>query len=102
MDWFEPQANEALTQIRALNRAMKNGGKVLLRSAGLTPWYTSTFEEEGFVARRVGARFPGSCIDRYVLIYLFFLDFLFDCLDGRVWMEGCEQRREDLRGGWKS
>lgn len=70
MDWFEPQANEALTQIRALNRALEASGKVLLRSAGLTPWYTATFEEEGFVAKRVGARFPGSCIDRYVEIYL--------------------------------
>jgi betaine lipid synthase len=37
---------------------------VLLRSASIEPWYMQHFQENGFEARRVGARFPGSCIDR--------------------------------------
>ena len=65
MDWFDPQSDEALTQIHALNRALKLGGRVMLRSAGLKPWYIPVFESCGFAARRVGARFPGTCIDRY-------------------------------------
>lgn len=64
MDWFDPGDDQAHTQVQALNRAMKIGGKVLLRSAGLKPWYTSVFEKNGFSASRVGARLPGTCIDR--------------------------------------
>ena len=52
-------------EIRAVNSAMKLGGRVLLRSAGLTPWYIAKFEEQGFVCKRVAARLPGTCIDRY-------------------------------------
>jgi betaine lipid synthase len=65
MDWFDPKSEEAPTQISALNRALKLGGRVMLRSAGLKPWYIPVFESNGFTARRVGARLPGSCIDRY-------------------------------------
>jgi betaine lipid synthase len=43
---------------------MKIGGRVLLRSAGIQPWYISVFEEEGFEAKRVAARNPGGFIDR--------------------------------------
>ena len=64
MDWFDPGDSQAQTQVEALNRALKVGGKVLLRSAGLKPWYTSEFEKNGFVATRVAARLPGTCIDR--------------------------------------
>ena len=64
MDWFTPQDSQARTQVQALHRALKTGGKVLLRSAGLTPWYTTLFEKGGFETRRVGARMPGTCIDR--------------------------------------
>jgi betaine lipid synthase len=64
MDWFDPQSAEATSQIRAFNRALKLGGRVLLRSAGLKPWYASLFEALGFSARRVGIRLPGTCIDR--------------------------------------
>lgn len=64
MDWFCPRASQALTQVEALHRALKTGGKVLLRSAGLKPWYIAVFETSGFEARRVGARLPGTCIDR--------------------------------------
>lgn len=66
MDWFSPKTRDAEVQVKALNVALKLGGRVLLRSAGLKPWYTRIFEEYGFSARRVSARVPGSCIDRSV------------------------------------
>ena len=89
MDWFDPpsseeeedqkgeeeketrkekeqrEPNKAREQVRRLHRALKVGGKVLLRSAGVEPWYVSVFVEEGFEARRVGCRSPETeCIDR--------------------------------------
>lgn len=64
MDWFCPGDTQAVTQVQSLHRALKTGGKVLLRSAGLKPWYTAVFENNGFATRRVGARMPGTCIDR--------------------------------------
>jgi betaine lipid synthase len=64
MDWFPPQGSQALRQIRALNKALKVKGRVMLRSAGLEPWYLKVFGECGFVCRRVAVRVPGSCIDR--------------------------------------
>jgi len=64
MDWFDPGSEEAGKQIEKLNRALKLGGRVLLRSAALTPWYIATFESLGFQGRRVGARIAGACIDR--------------------------------------
>ena len=66
MDWFNPTSDEAETQIKALNQALKLSGRVLLRSAGLKPWYIPVFENLGFTSKRVGARLPGTCIDRYV------------------------------------
>lgn len=72
MDWFDPNGTQAQTQVEALYCALKIGGKVLLRSAGLKPWYIALFEKNGFATKRVGARLPGSCIDRYVgsFVYL--------------------------------
>jgi betaine lipid synthase len=68
MDWFDPRGPEADAQVKIVNRALKFGGRVLLRSAGLRPWYVDAFEKRGFVAKRVGARIPpGSCIDRFVM-----------------------------------
>ena len=64
MDWFNPGAEDASRQIEKLNRALKLGGRVMLRSAALTPWYISTFESLGFQAKRHGARIAGACIDR--------------------------------------
>lgn len=64
MDWFTPSTPAAGAQIEKLNRALKLGGRILLRSAGLTPWYVSEFESLGFQPKRVGARIGGSCIDR--------------------------------------
>ncbi|PGH07098.1 hypothetical protein AJ79_06376 [Helicocarpus griseus UAMH5409] len=64
MDWFDPTKEDASKQARTLNHSLKMGGRILLRSASIKPWYIKNFEENGFTARRVGARFPGSCIDR--------------------------------------
>lgn len=65
MDWFPPGGPEAPAQIRAVNASLKIGGRVLLRSAGLSPWYIKVFEELGFTSKRVAARVPaGTCTDR--------------------------------------
>ncbi|KAK0870209.1 hypothetical protein LTR87_013417 [Friedmanniomyces endolithicus] len=65
MDWFPPSGPEAPAQVLAVNRALKAGGRVLIRSSGLNPWYMRVFEESGFAARRVAARVPpGTCTDR--------------------------------------
>ncbi|EEP76731.1 conserved hypothetical protein [Uncinocarpus reesii 1704] len=64
MDWFDPEGTAAATQARAFNHVLKMDGRILLRSASIQPWYIKTFESHGFSARRVGARFPGCCIDR--------------------------------------
>ncbi|KAL4897879.1 hypothetical protein BDV59DRAFT_208512 [Aspergillus ambiguus] len=64
MDWFDPEGSDASVQAQKLNHALKLGGRILLRSASIEPWYVKNFEENGFTARRVGARFPGTCIDR--------------------------------------
>lgn len=67
MDWFDPGAEAASEQIEQLNNALKLGGRVMLRSSALTPWYISTFESLGFQGKRAGARIGGACIDRYVV-----------------------------------
>lgn len=65
MDWFTPSGPEAGAQVKAVNRALRVGGRVLLRSAGLEPWYIRAFEENGFRCKRVAARIaPGDCTDR--------------------------------------
>ncbi|KAL9004320.1 MAG: hypothetical protein Q9188_002862 [Gyalolechia gomerana] len=64
MDWFDPTSTEATDQVRALNRALRSKGRVLLRSAGLRPWYVHVFENHGFSTHRIAARLPGSCVDR--------------------------------------
>ncbi|KAI0828719.1 hypothetical protein BC628DRAFT_1417700 [Trametes gibbosa] len=64
MDWFDPEGPQAAEEIRALNKAMKLGGRVLLRSAGLKPWYVAAFSAQGFKCERVAARTSGKCIDR--------------------------------------
>ncbi|PGH16626.1 hypothetical protein AJ80_05128 [Polytolypa hystricis UAMH7299] len=64
MDWFDPSGEAAGTQAKAFNIALQMGGRILLRSASIKPWYIAVFEKNGFCAHRVGVRFPGSCIDR--------------------------------------
>lgn len=64
MDWFEPGASAADEQVRKLRRALKSGGRVLLRSAGELPWYIAVFQAQGFKCRRVAWRRPGQCTDR--------------------------------------
>lgn len=68
MDWFDPEGTDATRQAKKFNQVLQMGGRVLLRSASIEPWYIKVFEENGFSARRVGARFPGSCIDRFVML----------------------------------
>ncbi|KAI1392669.1 uncharacterized protein F4822DRAFT_137295 [Hypoxylon trugodes] len=64
MDWFDPGSDAAAKQISKLNRALRTGGRVMLRSAGLRPWYLDEFERHGFTARCMGERSGGKCIDR--------------------------------------
>ncbi|KAI0546465.1 hypothetical protein F4679DRAFT_410210 [Xylaria curta] len=64
MDWFDPGSNAAASQITKLNRALKMGGRVMLRSAGLNPWYLKEFARLGFVTKCMGSREGGACIDR--------------------------------------
>ena len=65
MDWFEEgRAAKVHRQVLLLRRALKVGGRVLLRSAGRVPWYVGVFEREGFNAQRVNVRTDGACVDR--------------------------------------
>jgi betaine lipid synthase len=64
MDWFDTGSQAAAAQITKLNRALAMGGRVLLRSSALHPWYVKVFEQHGFTAKRHGARTDGACIDR--------------------------------------
>jgi len=71
MDWFDPGSDAAGVQIGKINRALKVGGRVLLRSAGLEPWYVARFEQLGFRGKRVACRMPGSCVDRVNMVSFF-------------------------------
>lgn len=64
MDWFDPASHAAAQQFRRLNRALKMGGRVMLRSAARAPWYIQEAQNWGFAAKRHGDRIPGACIDR--------------------------------------
>lgn len=66
MDWFDNDGEGAAAkaQIGLLWRALRVGGRVMIRSAGLRPWYLGVFEEMGFRARCVGDRSGGKFIDR--------------------------------------
>ena len=64
MDRLDPEGADADTTIRAMNKALSIGGRVLLKSVGLEPWYISKFEQFGFRAQCHGLRQPGTCIDR--------------------------------------
>ena len=70
MDWFDPEGADATEEIRAINKAMKVGGRVLLRSAGLKPWYIANFTAQGFKCKRVAGRTAGKCIDRSVMYHI--------------------------------
>ena len=64
MDWFDPGSTAATAEINKLNLTLKMGGRIMLRSAGLKPWYIKEFEERGFRADCKGKRMNGACIDR--------------------------------------
>ncbi|GAA6014576.1 hypothetical protein JCM10207_001650 [Rhodosporidiobolus poonsookiae] len=75
-DWFPdtvstppvPPAHCELTStIRALHTALKRGGRVFFRSAGLAPWYLELYRREGFEVECVHQREVGGkdkAIDR--------------------------------------
>lgn len=66
MDWFDPSdaSSAAVSQVLALNKVLKIGGRVFFRSAARRPWYTDLFAANGFEPKRVGLREDGNCIDR--------------------------------------
>ncbi|KAK6524357.1 hypothetical protein TWF281_011265 [Arthrobotrys megalospora] len=64
MDWFDPHSNGAREQIKTFHRVLRVGGRVMIRSAGIEPWYAQIFESEGFKATRIGSRSENPCIDR--------------------------------------
>lgn len=64
MDWFDNGAPGAASQATKLNRALAMGGRVMLRSSALSPWYIKVFEAHGFTAKCHGSRTNGACIDR--------------------------------------
>jgi betaine lipid synthase len=64
MDWFSPSDQPAAaTQVRALNRVLVPGGRVLLRSAASKPWYLKLFQELGFGTLIATERRPGTYTD---------------------------------------
>ncbi|KAJ2778200.1 hypothetical protein H4R18_004749 [Coemansia javaensis] len=58
MDWFGP--DEAEAEVRALRRALKQGGFVLWRSAARIPWYIANFEANGFRVEALAVRQPNT------------------------------------------
>ncbi|KAK6338165.1 hypothetical protein TWF696_001635 [Orbilia brochopaga] len=64
MDWFDPHSSEAREQIRAFWRVLKVGGRIMIRSASIEPWYARLFESERFKAIRIASRSEIPCIDR--------------------------------------
>ncbi|OAQ79360.1 betaine lipid synthase [Purpureocillium lilacinum] len=64
MDWFDTGSQAAAQQVTKLNRALAMGGRVMLRSSALSPWYLKVFEGHGFTTKRHGGRIDGACIDR--------------------------------------
>lgn len=64
MDWFKETGPDARAEIRALNKALARGGKVLLRTSSTCPWYLKVYEEEGFACKPAAVRRPGESIDR--------------------------------------
>lgn len=71
MDWFPETtaaadfyAGDARSEIRALNRALRHGGRVLLRTSSTRPWYLKVYEQEGFACKAAAVRRPGESIDR--------------------------------------
>ncbi|KAJ5899720.1 hypothetical protein N7495_004464 [Penicillium taxi] len=51
IDWFDLNGVAAVTQITKLNRILKMGGYVLLRSSALRPWYIDILEAYGLSSK---------------------------------------------------
>ncbi|KAK4048434.1 hypothetical protein OIV83_004780 [Microbotryomycetes sp. JL201] len=65
----EPPCDLTLT-IRALHKALKPGGRVFWRSAGLEPWYVELYKREGFNVecvhqRDIGSKIPIDRVNMY-------------------------------------
>lgn len=100
LDWFNPHDDtpgamgraELTQQVVLVSRAMKMGGRVMIRSAGTKPWYVEVFEDKGFKARRVGSREMGKevCVDRvnmYASCWIFTKMMEVDGYDGKAGLE---------------
>lgn len=64
MDWFDPNGQDVDNEINALYNALADGGRVMLRTAALVPWYIKNFEKRGFVCAPAATRVSGTAIDR--------------------------------------
>ena len=95
MDWFSPSDQiAAATQVRALNRALIPGGRVLLRSAALEPWYLKLFEQLRFMTSIATQRRPGTyteMVNMYASCWL--------CVKGDNLPPPTPQSLPDRRGG---
>ncbi|KAK4052298.1 hypothetical protein OIO90_004379 [Microbotryomycetes sp. JL221] len=65
----EPPCDLTMT-IRALHTALKPGGRVFWRSAGLEPWYVELYKREGFKVecvhqREIGSKIPIDRVNMY-------------------------------------
>ncbi|GAA5888436.1 hypothetical protein JCM6882_008619 [Rhodosporidiobolus microsporus] len=80
-DWFPDTVNQPSTKpceltstIKALHTALKPGGRVFWRSAGLTPWYIELYRREGFEVecvhqREIGSKKPIDRVNMYASFY---------------------------------
>ncbi|EEQ38774.1 hypothetical protein FOB63_004924 [Clavispora lusitaniae] len=64
MDWFDPEKEDAKTEILAVKACLAPKGRVMLRSAAQYPWYIKTFEANGFKCKPAAIRHAGESIDR--------------------------------------
>ncbi|CCH45246.1 Ubiquinone/menaquinone biosynthesis methyltransferase [Wickerhamomyces ciferrii] len=64
MDWFDPEGTDVDNEIDALHSALCDGGRVMLRTAALVPWYIKNFEKKGFKCHAAATRHSGTSIDR--------------------------------------
>ncbi|GAA5862038.1 hypothetical protein JCM8547_001566 [Rhodosporidiobolus lusitaniae] len=83
-DWFPDtvanppapgsKACELTATIEALKTALKPGGRVFFRSAGLTPWYLELYRRAGFKVecihqREIGSKIPIDRVNMYASFY---------------------------------
>lgn len=66
LDWFgaEKDYKEVETEVEMLTKVLAPGGRVLLRSSSMKPWYIGVFEAHNYSCKPAAVREPGTCIDR--------------------------------------